>query len=428
MSGLALVAALAAQAATQTGAPPPPPSTAPPTTASGTAGPATRIGQSTYADLEAGVGYSTNPTLSIGGNHGAAFGRISAHAVHTRVTDRTTTVLSAFGQSLFYTRGLSSAQSLNLSGRHDAAVNEKLRLFVDGDVAYDRGGQLDTRIVSVPNVPLLPGMIVPPALLIPGSDFLTVTGKTYRAGAHAGGQLALGPRDSVEFSTGVDHSTFKNGPFDTRYTTIPASFGYDRQLNERTTVGARVVGQFTHYSGNVLNGAHNFSVITPELTGQFRLSERLTFSGDIGASFSSVDDGIRTRHSTGLAADANVCSEAERTQFCGRVSVQQQAVTSAGPARVISAGVDYSRRLSADDTLQFSLSAERYSNPLVVVPIPTFSHATYVRAAADYSRRMGTRLYGGFDLAARKVTQTGPDPNADFSAAVFLRYRLGDVQ
>jgi hypothetical protein len=58
----------------------------------------------------------------------------------------------------------------------------------------------------------------------------------------------------------------------------------------------------------------------------------------------------------------------------------------------------------------------------------TFSAATYDRAAASYSRRIATRLFGGVNLAARKLTQNGPDPKTDLNASLFIRYRLGDVQ
>lgn len=425
MSGLALVAALTAQAATQTGAPPPPTTTSAPVE---TAGPVTHTGKSTYVELEAGAGYSTNPLLTLD-NKGAGYGRISAHAVHTRVSTRTTTVLSAFAQGLFYTRRYGAQQSFDLSGRHDAAVSESLRLFVEGDAAYDKGGQLDRQILSIPNVPLLPGTVVPPVLLPAGSDFLTVTGRSYRLRANGGGQLLLSARDSVDFSTGIEHDVLKSGgSLDTRYTSVPVALGYSRQLNERTNVGARVVGQFTHYSGNLANGVANARVITPEITAQMRLSQTLTFSGDVGASFSSVDDGIRTRHSTGLAADANLCSVTDRSTFCGHASIHQQAATSAGPARVVSVGVDYSRRLTADDTLQFSLNGDRYSNPVILVTGQSFTRATYARAVVNYSRRIGDRLFGGVNLSARKVAQSGPDPDADVSASVFIRYRFGDVQ
>jgi hypothetical protein len=416
-----LIAAMAAQTATAG-------TTTPPPEATETTGKAVQIGESTYVDLEGGVGYSTNPILSLGSNNGAGFGRISAHAVHTRVSERTTTVLSAYAQSLFYTKRLGAQESFDINGRHDAAVSEKLHIFFDGDVAYDKGGQLDTRIIGVPNVPLLPGSIVPPPLLPPGGDFLTVTGRTYRADADVGAQWALSAREFLDLSTGIDHTVLKSGGIETRYTTVPASIGYQRQLNERTTVGARVVGQFTHYSTSGFSTLRDVQVITPELTAQLNLSPTLTLSGDAGVSFSALNDGVQTRHSTGAAGDVNLCSSSERSQFCARASLQQQAATSAGPARVESLGVDYSRKLSADDTIQFSLAANRYSNPIIIISGQSFTHATYVRAAVDYSRHLGRRLYGGAELAARKLTQTGPDPDADISGSLFIRYRFGDMQ
>jgi len=422
MVGLAVLAALAAQVATQTG------TSAPPPTLGDTTAPTRRAGESTYIDLEAGAGYSTNPNLTFNSNSGAAFGRISAHVVRTRVSERTTTVLAGFAQGLVYTRHYGLQQSFDVNGRHDAAVNERLRLFIDGDASYDKGGQLQTQILSIPDVPLLPGTTIPPPLLAPGGDFLTVTGRTYRLRADAGGQLALSPVDNLDLSTGVEHDVFKGGAFDTRITSIPVSLGYDRRLNARTTIGARVVGQFTHYGGTLTNGVADSRVITPEVTGQLLLSDRVTFSGDLGASFSSVDDGLRTRHSTGLTADANLCFRSERSNFCAHAAVQQQAATAAGPARDVSVGLDYSRRLTADDTLEFSLDADRYSSPVILVPGEAFTHATSARAVINYSRKIGNRWFGGVNMSARKVAETGPDPKADLGASLFIRYRLGDVR
>ena len=58
----------------------------------------------------------------------------------------------------------------------------------------------------------------------------------------------------------------------------------------------------------------------------------------------------------------------------------------------------------------------------------SFSRTTYYRAAAAYTRRISDRWFGGVNLAARKLTQAGPDPKTDFSASLFLRYRLGDLR
>ena len=63
-----------------------------------------------------------------------------------------------------------------------------------------------------------------------------------------------------------------------------------------------------------------------------------------------------------------------------------------------------------------------------MVVAQTFSSASYYRAAASYTRKFGLRLYGGVNLAARKLTQNGPDPKTDLNASLFIRYRLGDVQ
>jgi hypothetical protein len=414
MGALLIISALAAQATAA-------PSSAPLATAT-PPGETSGIGASTYVDLEAGAGYGTNPNLRFGSGTGSGFGRLSANAVHTRVSARTTTVLSAFGQETFYTNHYSSGLSLDLSARHSARVTEKLQLFGDVDFAYDKGGQLDTRILGVPNVPLLPGVVQPPQLLAPGGDFLSVSGRQYRASAHFGGQLALSARDYLSASSGIDHSDFKGGGFDTRYTTVPVSVGYDRQISTRTTIGARVSAAFTDYDGPA-----TVSVITPQATVQTALSPRLTFTGAIGVSFASIDDGITTRHSTGLAADASLCSRGDREQFCGRASINQEAATVAGPARNMTVGVDYSRRLDANQTIRFSLDANRYSSPTSFIAAQTFTHASYVRGAADYTRRFGDRLFGGISIAARKLSETGPDPRADISGSVFIRYRLGDL-
>src|SRR5581483_5845719 len=81
-------------------------------------------GQSTYVDLEAGAGYSTNPQLQLGSHTGGGFGRIAVHAVHTRTSERTSTLLSAYAENLTYTSHYGSQQSLSFFGRHDAAVSE----------------------------------------------------------------------------------------------------------------------------------------------------------------------------------------------------------------------------------------------------------------------------------------------------------------
>ena len=95
---------------------------------------------------------------------------------------------------------------------------------------------------------------------------------------------------------------FKGGGFDTHYTSIPFSIGYDRQLSPRTTVGARLSATHTDY-----DGPGSVWVVTPQATFQTALSERMSFTGALGVSYASIDNGIDTHHSTGVAADASLC-------------------------------------------------------------------------------------------------------------------------
>jgi hypothetical protein len=168
--------------------------------------------------------------------------------------------------------------------------------------------------------------------------------------------------------------------------------------------------------------------VTPQATLRLLLSERLTFDAAAGVSFARVDDGTRVHTSTGADAEASLCNRGETSSFCGRASVHQEVATTAGPAKSIDVGVDYSHQLNAASTIQFSLAASHYSSPISVISGQTFSRSNYYRAAADYTRKMGSRWFGGVDVSARKLTEAGPDPKADFNASVFVRYRFGDVQ
>jgi len=411
MSALIAIAALAAQTAT-------PPSS--PATTDQPTGP--RAGSSTYVDIEAGAGYSSNPFFALDNNTGRGYGRFSVRAVHTRVSDRTTTVLSGYAQNTTYTGRYGSEQSFDVNGRHEAAVTEQLHLFVDGDVSYDKGGQLDTQILGTPFIELVPGG-TQPVLVLPGSDFLTVSGREYRASANLGGALALSPRDALNFSSGISHEVFKGGIVDTRYTTIPVSLGYDRKISPRTTLGVEISGQWTDY-----NGPQHFEVISPEATAHVQLAERLTLAGAVGVSFASINDGVSTRHTTGLTATATLCSIAQRGNLCGILAIDEAAATAAGPTKSASVEVDYSRWLDADQTVNFLLAADRYSSPTSFVAGQTFSNSTYVRAVADYSRKFGLRWFAGVNVSARKLTERGPDPDADLAATIFIRYRFGDIQ
>lgn len=417
MDALLIVAAVAAQATIPTGSTPSASTQAPVAGA--------KSGETTYVDIEAGAGYSSKPKLSLVNGGGSMFGRISIQAVHARVSTRSTTLLSAFAENDTYTRRYGSSQSLSLYGRHDVAVSEQARLFIDGAATYQEGGQLDTRVLGVPIVPppTPGGIVTPPILGTPSGDFLSVTGREYRYKVGAGGTYALSPRDNLALTSGVDDVIFRSGTTRSTYTTIPVSLEYKRELSQRTSLGARVTGTDTEYSGS-----RSSRVVSPQLTARTMLSERLSLNGAIGVSYARVDNGTTVRHTTGFSGEASLCGQGETNYFCGRVSADEQAATTAGPTRSITGSLDYSQRLDADQSIQFSLGVTHYSTPIFVIAPQNLTSSTYFRAAASYSHRFGSRFFGGVNLAARKLTQNGPDPKAEINVALFIRYRLGDIQ
>lgn len=417
MSAFLLIGAFA-QAASPAPAEAAPPSPTPPATTEALDAP--QRGVINYVDLQGGVGYSINPRVGNGGSSGAGFGNLSVNGVHARSSARSTTILSGLAQTYFYTRG-GSQQSFRLTASHNTRATENLSLSGDLGLSYDKGGRLDTSLNGLAGIPFQSG-INPPLLLPLGSDFLSIGGRTFRANGNVGAQYALSSRDFLNASTGLEYVKF-DGVADSHYIAIPVSLGWDRQISTRTTIGGSVSARFTDYGG-----PGSFRSIAPALTFQTALSSTVSLRGNIGVSFAESDDGITTSHSTGLTASVTACSRGDRDSFCGRASVDQQAATVAGPARTIDVGVDYSRQLGPDDSIRLSVNATRFSSPVIFTTFPSFSRSFYVRGAADYSRRIGDRLFGGVNVSARKVTRNGPDPRADFSGSLFIRYRLGDLQ
>jgi hypothetical protein len=209
---------------------------------------------------------------------------------------------------------------------------------------------------------------------------------------------------------------------DTHYTTVRGSGGYDRELSPRATIGAHVSAEGTNYSGPT-----SFRVITPQLTATLRLSEFLVFNAAAGVGFASIDNGIDTRHSTGFTGNASLCSLAGAGSLCVHGEADEQTATTAGPARSIGGGIDYSRQLSANSSIAFSLGGNHYSQPISVVTGGALSSTNYFHATASFSHKLGSHWFGGVNLSARKLTQAGPDPKSDFNGSLFIRYRFGNV-
>lgn len=380
----------------------------------------TRKGKSDYVDLEAGVGYSSNPFLAIGSGTGRAYGRLSAHAVHNRWTERSTTSLSAYGENITYLGRYGSQLQGSVNAHHDAQVRESLKLFGDAGASLDRSGQLGTRFISSAS-PLPINVVTTPGLPIDPNVNVFAAGRTIRFSGQVGAQMTPSPRDSWTIRTGYSRSMFRNGVDDLTTADIFGSVAYSRRLDERTTVGGIVTGRQSDYDGPA-----NVRSVTPQVTIHKSLSQRTTIDAAVGVSFVRFDSGTTVRNSTGLTANVTACHIGEKDQFCATFTRDQQTSSIAGPAKSLSAGLSYGRKIDSRQSFQLSLSASRYSQQSqTLISLLAIGRSDYLAANATYSTKLRSRLYAGVNASARKLYRDGADPKPDLGGSVFLRFRLG---
>jgi hypothetical protein len=111
--------------------------------------------------------------------------------------------------------------------------------------------------------------------------------------------------------------------------------------------------------------------------------------------------------------------------MCARVSRRTQtSVLGAAPAAT-SASADYFRRLSAKDQVQASLTLVRSGR---VDGLNIVRRQAFYTLGGSYDRSINDRLSVGVNVAGRKLSSFGPDPNLDIGGSMFVRYRLGDVR
>jgi hypothetical protein len=148
----------------------------------------------------------------------------------------------------------------------------------------------------------------------------------------------------------------------------------------------------------------------------------------------SIDQSINGQHDHNLSPSfsGSLCSLTERGQFCARIARDAQSSLGSrlangvgGAAISTSASLSYSRRLGENDSLQASLSGVQYTTPSNFNGLRI--RTSYVSGAVGYDRKIGNRLYAGAQGGVRKLFQDGPDPDLDFNANLYVRYRLGDL-
>lgn len=381
----------------------------------------------TFLDLEAGLGFASNPELRFD-SESSAFGRISASGYHAWTSETGIISLRGYIENTSYFKRYGSKQLWSLGAATTQQLSPTVTVFGDLGFSGDFGGQLSSRFFYKPGDPVLPDPTNPLPDPVVNPDLFGINGRQYRVNGSAGASIRSGARSTISLTAGASHA-FSNGENeDADYTSYFGSGSYSRQISERTNAGASIsVARQDFKRGGTS------TTVNPAIFANTHLSEQLSAEGSIGVmriyqKFEGLSD-----TSTALSFSGSLCNVTTSTHLCGRVSRDATTGLSsasfggiAQAAITTSASLSYSRKLSVKDSIQASLSASRYRTAASIEGIED-PESTYASAVIGYDRNIGARLFGGVQGGVRKLFQTGPDPDMDYNATVYLRYRLGDL-
>lgn len=382
----------------------------------------------TFVDLEAGLGYSSNPLLQIDGRS-SGFGRISARGYHGWGNEKSRTSLSAYAENTRYFRDLGNRQLFALNANSSNQVSETVRLHGELGFSSDFGAQLSSRFLGAPAElrptpdPVSTGAPVFPEqnVVVVNPDLAAFNQRQYRINGRGGATIVLSPRDYLTSSFGAQRVLFSGANEGLNYSLYDTALGFGRRLNERLSVGVRGIASYADYS-------LNRSILTygPQLTAEAQLAEFWQLSGAVGFVRTETDLGAlgNKRQSTDLAFDASLCRRLEFENICLGASRRSQSSALVAAPSSTSINASYARRLSAKDQLQASLAIVRTGEAREI----GLGRQTFYTAAGSYDRRINNRLSAGVNFAARKLNTFGADPKNDIGGSIFIRNRFGSVR
>lgn len=413
LAGVSLVSLVASPAAAQ--------STQPPQDDGGTSGVETSRNQ-TFLDLQAGIGYSSNPELRVGGV-GSAFGRVSAFGFHGWGGERSSSSISGYVENSTYFRRYGNKQLFSLNANNATKISEKVTVFGNVGFSGDFGAQLSSRFFgaptyAVPTDPTIPDTTV----IVVTPDLLALSQRQYRINGSVGTNVLLTPRDSVSATFGAQRVFYSgNSGASLDYNMYDASASYRRQVNERLGLGVRGIISKADYSLDRTIVSYG-----PQITADLQLAENLQLGGAIGFVRTERDFGVAGswRNSTDLALDASLCRSLEYERFCGRVSRRTQSASIGAAQTATSLVGDYSRRLNARDQFQASIAIVTTDGLREL----GLGRQNLYSLSGSFDRRISQRLSAGVSASARTFSIPGTDPKADIGGSIFIRNRLGSIR
>ena len=367
-------------------------------------------------NVSGGVHYSTNPFLATGPDLGAAVSTVSVNPVIEQRSPRSSLAVSGTVGLVNYSRRYSDSVDYGAGVDFTRALTPKLNLRTSLD--YDNSASGNNFRPEAVQLNALP------SILLPGDD-ITLLGSqvrrsTFRGAAGFSYQPTTRSTWSLDYSGLI--SRLPNGAFagfgsQSDYSDISQTFGYSRQLDERTRVGANLGISKVNYRGTSLGDSR---IISPGINVSTRIGQRWALSGGVGMSLVRQNTAIGPQNSNNLSFNASLCRDETRTSAC--VNAARSVAPSAfGLTRkTTSIGASYNYRLSGRESLGFSGNYNR-SDELDGLGL---SNIEFYSGSAQYRREFRNRLSLTVDAGFSRATYNSTRSEA--RAGVGLAYRLGN--
>jgi hypothetical protein len=264
-----------------------------------------------------------------------------------------------------------------------------------------------------------PGTNIPDPDLLTGSDQRR---QSIRGAAAL--RYRISEIDTVETAVSLSRFVYPGQTSLADYNSIQFRVAYDRALDERTVLGARLDTLRVETRGS----SRSFQIVTPQLTGRHRLSEIWTIEGALGALFiSSEPELIPTQDLSAVSSTARICRRSPAVEFCAGLLKDVSGSGASGVVRRTTFDASYTQTLDRDTSLMGRALIGSFEEVVSRAAPTALGSRQYQAIAGEVERRLGDRISAIASGVAEMTHDETIGSATNLRFQISIGYRLGGL-